>query len=140
MDTEPQERHLINFKFEGQGQQVVFINTIHVTSGVDCDVYSFVGDITKDLGIIKIQPGAKTPMQKVLAGDKTIEGYISGRGKLTVTKQDGTKIVYEANRKPFEIEVEIGQLMQWRSATDSNLVVYEICFPPYEDGRFENMP
>jgi hypothetical protein len=38
----------------------------------------------------------------------------------------------------LEVEVKIGETMQWQAAPDSDLEVYEICFPPYADGRFEN--
>ena len=29
--------------------------------------------------------------------------------------------------------------MQWEADKDSDLVAYEICFPPYEDGRYQNI-
>jgi hypothetical protein len=128
------------FTFENQEQPVSFIETLHVTDGVDCDVYSFVSDESKDLGIIRINPGSKTPLQKVLKGDRTIEGYISGKGKLTVMKSDGKQEVYTADGK-FEkpIDVKIGELMQWKADPDSELITFGICFPPYEDGRYENI-
>ena len=129
-----------NFNFEGKKQLVSFVETIHVTNGVDCDVYTFVGDASKDLGIIRINPGSKTPLQKVLKGDRTIEGYISGKGKLTITKLSGSKKVYNVGSgsgKSFSITVEINELMQWEADKNSNLVAYEICFPPYQDGRYE---
>lgn len=123
------------FNFEGKEQAVSFVEVLHVTDGVDCDVYTFDGDKSKDLGIIKIKPGKKTPLQKVLKGDRTIEIYISGKGKLTVTKIDGEKVVYKTN----SVTVKIGELMQWQADKDSQLVIAEVCFPPYEDGRYENI-
>ena len=131
-----------NFDFEGKNQPVTFIETMHITDGVDCDVYIFDDDKFKDLGIIKIKPGYKTPLQKVLKGDSTIEGYISGKGKLTVTRMNGEKKVYEvgdATEKPFSVKVRVSELMQWEASGDSDLTAYEICFPPYEDGRYENI-
>ncbi len=80
---------LKHFSLYNQDEQITFVETMHVTNGVDCDVYVFPGDPTKDLAIIHIQKGCKTPLQKVLAGDKTIEGHISGKGKLIVTRRDG---------------------------------------------------
>lgn len=118
------------------------METMHVTDGVDCEVYTFDGDPSKDLGIIKVKPGCKTPLQKVLKGDRTVEGYISGKGKLTVTKTDGRQEVYLVGgetKAPFSMTVGIGELMQWEADGESELVAYEICFPPYEDGRYENI-
>jgi len=133
---------LVDFSFEGKKQHISFAETLYVTDGVDCDVYTFTGDTTKDLGIIKIAPSKKTPRQKVLKGDRTIEGYISGKGKLTITKSDGKQAVYIADEKsktPIVVTVGIGETMQWEADKDSGLVAYEICFPPYEDGRYENL-
>lgn len=134
---------LDKFEFDGVPLPVEFVETTEVTDGVKCDVYKFTGDNTKDLGVIKIEPGKKTPLQKVLKGDRTIEGFISGKGKLKIGKADGTSETFgvdEEWQKPFSISVEIGDTMQWESAPDSKLVAYEICFPPYEDGRYENLP
>ena len=96
----------------------------------------------KVLGIIKIKPGSKTPLQRVLKGDRTIEGYISGKGKLTITKQDGKQERYVAGEKisePIVVTVEVGSTMQWEADKESGLTAYEICFPPYEKGRYENL-
>ncbi len=131
-----------SFSFEGNEQLVSCVETTHVAKGVDCDVYIFEGDSSKDLGIIKISPGCKTPLQKVLKGDKTIEGYVLGKGRLTITKPDGKQEIYivgEEFQRSFSVKVEIGELMQWDADKDSGLVAYEICFPPYEDGRYENL-
>lgn len=29
--------------------------------------------------------------------------------------------------------------MQWRADEQENLVVFEVCYPPYEADRFENL-
>jgi hypothetical protein len=134
---------LTTFQTDNNLQRVTFIETIHVTTGVECDVYTFDEDTTKDLGIIRIEPGCKTPLQKVLKGNKTIEGYVSGRGRLIVTKPDDSKTEYNVNeqtQKPFEVVVAIGEKMQWQADNDSSLTAHELCFPPYQDGRFENLP
>ncbi len=130
------------FIFEDKEQPVSFVETMQVAKGVECDVYAFDGDKTKDLGIIRIKPGSKTPLQKVLKGDRTVEGYISGEGKLTITKIDGSKKIYEVKgelKEPVVVTVAIGEQMQWEATSDSNLHAFEICFPPYEDGRYENI-
>jgi hypothetical protein len=142
MSVEQNPIPINNFTFEGKEQPVSFVETTHVADGADCDVYSFVGDSTKDLGIIKIAPGCKTPLQKVLNGDRTIEGYRSGKGKLIITKPDGSREVHAVGsemEEPFSITVAIGELMQWEADKDSSLTAYEVCFPPYEDGRYENI-
>jgi len=133
---------LTSFQWDKQDQAVSFIETQEVISGVQCDVYTFTDDKNKDLGIIRIEAGHKTPLQKVLKGDKTIEGYLSGKGKLVITKATGEEKTYpvdENTKKPFEVKVRIGELMQWHADNNSELMFYEICFPPYEDGRYENL-
>lgn len=142
MNIEQEFTPVTSFKFEGKELPVSFVETMQVADGVECDVYTFDGDNSKDLGIIRMKPGSKTPLQRVLMGDKTIEGYISGRGKLTITKQGGkpdTFVVNEESEKPLEVSVKVGELMQWEADTDSKLTAYEICYPPYEDGRYENI-
>ena len=135
-------KKLTTFTFEGESQSVSFVETMKVTTGVECDVYTLDGDKTKDLGIIRIDQGCKTPLQKVLKGDRTIEGYLSGKGKLVITNANNEQREYQVNNntnKPFEVTVAIGELMQWQADKESPLVAYEICFPPYEDGRYENL-
>lgn len=142
MNPKQREFSIKEFEFEGKEQLVSFVETMHVADGVDCDVYTFVGDPNKDLGIIKISSGSKTPLQRVLKGDQTIEGYISGKGKLTITKQNGKKETYIADEKtkePIIVTVNVGSTMQWEADKKSSLTAYEICFPPYEDGRYENL-
>ncbi|MFH1832821.1 MAG: hypothetical protein ABH816_01455 [Candidatus Levyibacteriota bacterium] len=138
----PPAPKLNNFAWEGKPQPVKFVETSQVTKGVECDVYGFENDSTKDLGIIRVQCGCKTPLQKVLGGDTTIEGYFSGKGNLDIKRANGEKETYQVGEKPeekFSISVEIGDLMQWHAAENSDLTIYEICFPPYADGRFENI-
>ncbi len=133
---------LKTFNFEGKELPLIFRETLPVTDGVECDTHWFVGDKSKDLGIIRIEPGKKTPLQKVLKGDRTIEGFVSGKGKLTITRKDGPDITYpvdDEENKPLVVDVQIGELMQWEAAPGERLVAYEVCFPPYEDGRYENI-
>jgi hypothetical protein len=105
----------------------------------------FVGDKTKDLGIIRIKPGKHTPLQrvkKVEPGDRTVEGYVSGKGKFMITRLDGKKETYPVRGKEdtsFSIDVAINELMQWEADPDSELIAYEVCYPRYEDGRYENV-
>jgi hypothetical protein len=141
MGIEQQTNQLQVISFEGKELPISFVETTHVVDGVDCDVYSFIGDTSKDLGVVKISPGSKTPLQRVLKGDRTVEGYVSGKGKLTITKTDGKQEVYVAegeSQKPV-VTVGIGELMQWEADEKVGLVAYEICFPPYEDGRYEDL-
>jgi len=129
---------LTNFNFENKELAVVFVETIQAAEGVECDVYKFVGDGSRDLGIIRVKAGHRTPLQRVLKGERTIEGYISGKGNLEVVGRGGEKKAY-TGKKELAVEVKIGETMQWQAAPDSDLEVYEICFPPYENGRFENL-
>ena len=90
------------------------------------------------MGIIWIKSGRKTPLQKVLLGERTIEGFISGQGRLVITGPGGEQKIYNGE-KDLAVDVKIGELMQWQASADSDLEVYEICFPPYKEGRFENL-
>jgi hypothetical protein len=121
---------------------ITFVETQTVKDGVRADIYTFDNDMSKDLAIVHVAQGCKTPLQRVLKGTKTAEGYMSGSGKLAVTAKDGTLKTHlftgeEGINQDAEIEVHIGELMQWSAVSD--LIFYEICEPPYEDGRFENL-
>lgn len=120
------------------GEKVKYIETSQVIEGVTCEVYEFENDSSKDLGIVTIQPGKSTPSQKVLKGSKTIEGYILGDGELVIQGTNGIK-TYKMNGEKFDVEVNIGETMQWKASQNSNLKIYEICYPPYKEGRFENI-
>ena len=137
---EETSRELLTFNLEGENVPVSFLETMQVSEGVECDVYQFDNRKDVDLGIIKIQPKSKTPRQKILKGDKTIEGYILGKGKLIVEEDDGQTYTYEVdNGKVFEVTLGIGDIMQWYSDDNNELIVYELCYPPYEDGRYEDL-
>ncbi len=137
-----QATHLEYFELEGSSHPIEFIESSQVNDGVVCDVYSFQNDPNKDLGIIRIKPGQKTPLQRVLDGTRTIEGHVSGRGKLIVLRGDGNEESFSIDDglpERVQVEVHVGDEMQWEAAEDSTFVAYEICFPPYQDGRFENI-
>ena len=130
-----------SFTYNGATLAVVFQESYEVVPGVTCDVYIHPETQQRDLGIITIEPHAKTPRQKVLGGDETIEGYLSGKGTLTITHRDGKQSVFEVGpeNEGFSHPVEIGEIMQWQADDNEGLIVFEICFPPYQDGRFENL-
>jgi len=129
------------FRFEEGMKKVLFVETMEVSDGVQCDVYSLKGDNSKDLGIIRIK-GTKTPLQRVLKGERTVEGFILGKGKLTITRADGKEEIHQVDDKhnqEFKIDVGIGDLMQWQADEGCDLIAFEICIPPYEEGRFQNI-
>lgn len=130
---------LTTFEYDGKVLPVEFVETMDVKDGVACDVYTFVGDTTKDLGIVTVKRGHKTPLQRVLKGDKTIEGFVSGSGVLTVKSSSDKEKTYQFNdsNNTSYVEVLVGEIMQW--SADSDLIFYEVCHPPYSDGRFENL-
>lgn len=139
--TKPYYKKLKEFSYNGNTQSIEFIECLEVTEGVFCDVYKFTDDETKDLGIITVLEGFKTPRQKVLNGDKTIEGFISGKGTLFIEKPNNkfsTYIGFSEN-PDLPTEVKIGEIMQWKADKGIDLVAFEICFPPYKDGRYENL-
>jgi hypothetical protein len=124
------------FTRQGQGitKEVTYIETIQVAPGVSCDVYDFTDDTTCDLGIITVKAGYATPLQKLLQGDSTIEGYLSGKGELHIDQ----KRVYEfPGSEQYEVLIHVDQTLQWHATTD--LIFYEICYPKYQDGRYQNL-
>jgi hypothetical protein len=128
-------------------QSVRYIETTKPAPGVSCDVYEYIGDSTKDLGIICIEPGANTPLQKVLSGDRTIEGYISGKGRIVVHRHLDNNVfveeihhVSETSKRPYYVDIRVGDMIQLFADKDSELLIYEVCFPPYQDGRYQNIP
>lgn len=135
------KRAVILRGMDGKSLPVEYAETIQIKEGVSCETYRFTNDASRDVAIVTVQKGRKTPLQKVLLGSKTLEGYMSGEGSLTVQSTDGEVEVYDypssANQ---EVEVKIGEIMQWHANGDSDLTFYEICEPSYEDGRFENLP
>lgn len=125
---------LTNFKNEA----ITFIETQQVKEGVEADIYTFDNDSSKDLAMVRVMAGKITPLQRILKGEKTIEGFLEGTGTLTITDSMGKQSVH---RFPEQVETEvtltINNTMQWHA--DSDLTFYEICWPPYEDGRFQNL-
>ena len=122
-----------------RGELVEFVETQAVNDGVTCDVYSFIGDDTKDLGIIRIKQGSQTPKQLILKGDKTIEGFLVGEVDLTFSRETQDRTVYAYSDDGYGVEtvLGVGDTMQWYASEDS--VLYEICYPPYEEGRFNEL-
>src|SRR5947207_150571 len=94
---------------------IIYKETVTINSTVKCSVYNFAETDGKDLGIITINKGGKTPLQRVVDGERTVEGHLWGKGRLVVTKVDGTKKVYPVSNDTgdFSKDVEVGDLMQW---------------------------
>lgn len=136
------QEKLIDFLVGNEHLAVSFGETQKVKDGVECDVYTFSEDPTKDLAVVRVDKSTKTPLQRVLSGNSTVEGFVSGKGTLVVTLADGTvnKFIFDESNDVSEVVVEVGQVMQWTASDDQELVFYEICDPPYEDGRYEVLP
>ena len=130
---------LESFTYKDQTLATRFIESAEVFPGVRCDVYDHPETQQRDLGIIHIEAGKKTQPQRVLNGEQTIEGYISGKGRLTIVKPTGEKLEFPVgpDTKNFSYAVDVGDIMQWQAV--DQLVVFEICYPPYAEGRFENL-
>jgi len=135
------DQKLTSFKLGDDKLVVSFVETMMVKEGVGCDIYKFIGDESKDLAIVRVKQGSRTPLQKILKGDKTIEGFVDGGGTLTIQKTNGDKLLHTFNNSDFgEVVVSIGEIMQWHADGDTDLTFYEICWPLYADGRFEDLP
>lgn len=128
------------FDDEGALLDVEFVATAPVTKGVVSHVYRFRNDGSRDLAIVEVEPGCKTPLQRVVGGVKTIEGWMSGTGTLAITDASENEYRYEFRVPPFRpVPVQHGELMQWHADAARPLVFFEICVPPYEPGRFEDL-
>jgi hypothetical protein len=128
---------LRTFTFEGVTYTVRYSHTEQVCDGVECDVYELVGCTTMDMGVIRIGPKGETPEQLVLEGDRTVEGFISGEGTLKIKRAAGGTETYVMDGSPFSIDVCVGDTMQW--VAGRRLEAYEMCKPPYAEGRFRNL-
>lgn len=129
---------LSSFNRNGANYFVRYNETIRVKDGVLCDTYEFVDDDSQDLAIIYVDNGCSTPLQKVIGGTETVEGYISGRAVLRIGLDDNKIVSYDFpnDNSSNEVTVLVGQTMQWEAIED--LTIYEICTPPYKEGRFLN--
>ncbi|MEO8863059.1 MAG: hypothetical protein ABI354_01920 [Candidatus Saccharimonadales bacterium] len=110
--------------------------------GVECEVYNFVGDDSEDLAIIRIEPGAMTPRQRVLGGERTVERFVSGSGYLLIGRPAVRSVIQydfdDSDQRPvYDHVIGLGECMQW-CAGPQGLVVAELCSPPYAPGRFED--
>lgn len=134
--------HINRFPVDGERKAVSFVETVAINEEVRCHVYKFDNENGMDLGIIEIGQGGSTPLQEVISGVKTTEGFLAGKGKLIIYRQNGQTDIYPVNNDNYEnilTDVCIGDLMQWHADSDSFLKVFEICVPPFEDGRFRNI-
>lgn len=136
---------LTQFEVRGELRAVTFIETVKVREGVECDVYEFDKNKDEDLGIIRVSEDKETPKQRInLDLDFPIkfteEGFVSGNGVLSVDRYEGKSDVYEVNSETgrFSTLVYRGDEMKWR-AGKGGLVAYEVCSPPYREGRFEDL-
>ncbi|OZV77350.1 hypothetical protein CA850_23115 [Micromonospora echinospora] len=124
----------------GVSPEVEYVETTPVTDGVTCDVYRFRDSEAYDLAIVEVRAGKRTPLQRVLTGTETIEGHLAGRGTLTVRAPNGRETAY---RFPAEratpVAVAVGEIMQWHADSGETLMFFELCAPPYTDGRFEDL-
>lgn len=125
----------------GLDLRVKFVETVAVKEGVTCDLYEFDDHDTHDLAIVEVCAGQMTPLQRVLAGTETIEGHIAGSGVLAISSGDGRTSTreYRGAGADAPTVVEVGQIMRWHAATSETLVFFELCAPPYAEGRFEDL-
>ena len=120
---------------------VSFVETQDVADGVECDVYKIDGDETMDIAVVRVQPGHTTPLQLVKSGVRTTEIFSGGSGTLKVTTPDGVSVehAFTTESEPRAIDVNVGDTMQWTAGVNETLEFHEVCIPPYQDGRFENL-
>ena len=54
-------------------------------------MYTYNDKETKDLAIVTVLAGYKTPLQRVLQGSRTVEGFVKGEGTLQIIDTDNKK-------------------------------------------------
>lgn len=133
------------FQFEEQQYSITSVGEpVEVAEGVTCYSYKIGEREDCDLGVVFMEAGASTPLQLVKSGDRTIERHFWGKGKLIINEGKEVECIYEVEGKApcgVEVEITVGKTMQWIADPDGpGLVFCEICFPPYEEGRFMNLP
>lgn len=120
--------NLFDFEVDGRLRVIKFIKTEHSAGGIDSDLYSFTDDPKHELAIYTLQAGCQTPSKIIHPGRKVLEGFIKGKGTLTVDLGTGAKSNYyfESEGRNKEITVVAGQALQWTAPRDSYLVYYEM--------------
>ena len=121
---------------------ISFIETQIVADGVTCDSYAIKDDDSRDFAIIKVDKKCRTPVQKVIKGKKTIEGFLAGTGNLVTysrNKRRQSIYTYGGADGCEPVRVKVGEKMQWVAGDTDDLYFFEICQPPFKQGRFKNV-
>ncbi len=61
---------------------------------------------------------------------------------MLIISPDGSKEIFKFEPNivyDFSVVIEVGQIMQWQADKKCELIAYEVCYPPYEDGRYKNL-
>jgi hypothetical protein len=128
------------FDYAGAQLNVQYVETADIIEGVVAHVYRFANDNSRDLALVEVESGHATPLQRVAGGEETIEGWVSGVGTLTITDLRGREHRHAfCDRSTGPVSVQRGELMQWCADAAQPLVFFEICTPPYEEGRFNDL-
>jgi peptidase E len=123
-----QNDNIFSFEIGNISREIVFVKSVHLSESVDSDVYSFLDDKSQILSIVKVKKGVKTLIETVESNNKIIEGFLKGKGTLTVFLQGNNKNSYYFETAGYNKEVEIlnGQSVQWSAPNDSDLIYYKI--------------
>lgn len=117
-------------------------NSGEVVPGVWCDVYSHPETGERDYALVTMQPGTETPLQRVVQPhSETIEAYISGKGTFTLERNgfiETFEVGSDTSSDQSWLIIE-GDSIQWKAAPDSELVFAEVCYPPFQPGRYKNL-
>lgn len=82
-----------------------------VAPGVVCHAYEIVGETQRDLAVVRVAAGMRTPLQRVLLGDATTEGCVKGSGILEVDMAEQYRFGPEQPNTP--VTLRPGHLVQW---------------------------
>ena len=130
---------LSKFTLDNEVLDLKYESTNEVKTGVMCDVYSVRERTDVDFAFVKMESGCSTPLQLVLGGEKTVEIHLSGAGQFFFqeNEQAEPEVFRLEDGKPFQLTIPIGSKVRWTAETELTFV--EVCYPPYEDGRYRNL-
>lgn len=129
-----QKDNIFSFEIGNVNREIMYIKSVHIASGIDSDVYSFLDDKSQVLSIVRVKRGVKSPLEKIESANKIIEGFLKGKGTLSVSTFGNNKNTYYFETAGYNKEVEIhtGESVQWSAPKDADLIYYKIRDLPKE--------
>lgn len=116
------------------------ISSEDIYTGVNCTIFIDLDNETHDFAVVSVTAAHKTPRQRIISGEKTIESFVGGKGSFII-ERDGKIDTFIVDKSATQTSWEVfpGDIIRWCADSKSDLTFIEVCEPPYQDGRFENL-